>query len=96
MQHVCVQDALKAKHAELSSAAFERLHRESFGEVEGLLDDKLRKALDKEFRDVVNRNEVQSTRLCEQLENQVRCLCLTLEGAHAQFAWFVWDSVVKD
>ena len=37
-----------------------------------LLDAKLQKGLDKQFSDLENRNEVQSTRLCEQLESQVR------------------------
>jgi hypothetical protein len=66
-----LQDVLRHQHDEASAAAFERLHRESFGHVEGILDPKLQKALDKEFQDVLNRNEVQSTRLCSQLESQV-------------------------
>ena len=65
-------------------AAFDRLHRESFGEVESVLDPKLQKLLDKELADLLNRNEVQSARICERLENEVRCgvpvLCTTGTG----------------
>lgn len=66
-----MQETLRQQHNEASAAAFERLQRESFGHVEGVLDPKLQKALDKEFQDAFNRNEVQSTRLCSQLESQV-------------------------
>lgn len=69
-----MQVVLRQHHQAAAVAAFERLHRESFGEVEGVLDPKLQKLLDKELADLLNRNEVQSARICERLESEVRYL----------------------
>ena len=75
-----VQETLKLRHSDAALAAFDRLHRDSFGQVADLLDAKLQKGLDKQLADVENRNEVQSTRLCEQLESQAR-YCASLDAA---------------
>jgi hypothetical protein len=69
----CMQETLNLHHNDAALAAFDRLHCDSFGQVADLLDAKLQKGLDKQLADLENRNEVQSTRLCEQLESQVRC-----------------------
>jgi hypothetical protein len=73
-----LQAALKQRHDEATLTAFDRLHRDSFGEIADILDPKLQKLLDKALLDLQNRNELLSTRICEKLENEVCLIAATL------------------
>jgi hypothetical protein len=63
---------VREAHSTAAAAALGKLHARAFGQIGEALDGKLEALTERELRDVLNRNEVLSGRVCEELESSVR------------------------
>lgn len=69
---MCLQLRVTDLHKAAAAEAMQQLHQGAFGRIGERLDSKLQATLDRNLEDILNKNEIQSSRACDTLESKVR------------------------